>query len=50
MSTAAPQSPKTDPDEALRLLEEAWSYYTPEDAPKAQEEETQDLFQYASAA
>ncbi|WP_171175838.1 hypothetical protein [Ruegeria sp. HKCCD8929] len=35
--------------EALRLLEEAWAYYTPQPKPQAVAREP-DLFEYANAA
>ncbi|GGH38755.1 hypothetical protein SAMN05444007_11138 [Cribrihabitans marinus] len=39
---------KTAPAEALKLLDQAWAYYTPEPLPVAAE--TPELFQYANAA
>ena len=43
---------KTTPDEALKLLEQAWAYYMPEPkpVPRADEREQPELFQYANAA
>ncbi|UUV06369.1 MULTISPECIES: hypothetical protein [Ruegeria] len=38
---------KTDAQEALDLLEQAWAYYTPEPAKADKEPE---LFEYANAA
>ncbi|WP_299899122.1 hypothetical protein [uncultured Ruegeria sp.] len=38
---------KTDAQEALYLLEQAWAYYTPEPAKADKEPE---LFEYANAA
>lgn len=44
---------KISPQEALKLLDQAWSYYTPtpKAAPKTTtHEDTPELFQYANAA
>ncbi len=42
-------SEKTDAAEALKLLEQAWAYYTPEPVYPASEHEPE-LFEYANAA
>ncbi len=44
---------KISPQEALKLLDQAWSYYTPtpKAAPRtASQDDTPELFQYANAA
>ncbi len=40
---------KTDAAEALKLLEQAWAYYTPEPSDHAEDKEPE-LFEYANAA
>ncbi|WP_162946776.1 hypothetical protein [Ruegeria sp. EL01] len=42
-------SPKCDADEALKLLEQAWAYYTPEPVLVDKQPEPR-LFEYANAA
>ncbi|WP_172677882.1 hypothetical protein [Ruegeria sp. 6PALISEP08] len=46
MSTATSKQ-KVDAQEALKLLEQAWAYYTPEPVQADKEPE---LFEYANAA
>ncbi|UWQ93488.1 hypothetical protein QEZ52_05295 [Aliisedimentitalea scapharcae] len=48
--TSAPS--KTTAQQALKLLEQAWAYYTPMPIPVPQTEQPEqaDLFQYANAA
>ena len=41
---------KTQADEALAILEEAWSYYTPEPMPVSDAQNEPELFDYANAA
>jgi len=43
---------KITPEEALKLLEQAWAYYTPvaKPVPQAAQAEQPELFQYANAA
>ena len=38
-----PQIPAFDPDEALRLLDEAWAYFTPGPQPEPQTDAYEDL-------
>jgi hypothetical protein len=38
-----PNTPAFDPDEALRLLEEAWAYFTPGPQPAPQGHAYEDL-------
>jgi predicted RNase H-like HicB family nuclease len=40
---------RTSAEDALRILEEAWAYYTPEPTPRPAEQEPR-LFQYYDAA
>ena len=50
MYTQTKPAPRKVPaQEALALLDQAWSYYTPEPKPQTSEEQP-DLFQYANAA
>ena len=43
---------KDRPEEALKLLEQAWAYYTPmpKPVPQAAQADQPELFQYANAA
>lgn len=43
---------KITPDEALKLLDQAWAYYTPmpKPVPQAAQADQPELFQYANAA
>jgi hypothetical protein len=43
---------KLTPDEALKLLDQAWAYYTPmpKPVPQAAQADQPELFQYANAA
>ncbi len=43
------QTQKCDAAEALRLLEQAWAYYSPEPVAPIKNE-TPELFEYANAA
>ncbi|MDG3040829.1 hypothetical protein [Roseicyclus marinus] len=38
-----PKTPALDPDEALRLLDEAWAYFTPGPRPAPQAHPYEDL-------
>jgi hypothetical protein len=38
-----PNNPAFDPDEALRLLDEAWAYFTPGPQPEPQAQAYEDL-------
>lgn len=46
------EAPKITPEVALKLLEQAWAYYTPMPKPVPQEAQSEqpELFQYANAA
>ncbi len=48
MSTQA-NTPKTDAEEALTLLEQVWAYYAPEPVG-AHDQREPELFEYANAA
>ena len=41
--TKHPNTPDIDPDEALRLLDEAWAYFTPGPRPDPQDPAYEDL-------
>ena len=46
------EASKITPEESLKLLEQAWAYYTPmpKPVPQAALSEQPELFQYANAA
>jgi hypothetical protein len=52
MSSVKAADKKIAPEEALKLLEQAWAYYTPmpKPVPQSAQADQPELFQYANAA